>query len=69
MSERERRFLKAARENPSGIYNSKNRDLLPQIPQIANAKMMKSFNKALNNWSPDVRNRITDKDAEILMLQ
>ena len=29
MGAKERNFLKAARENPSGIYHSRNRDLLP----------------------------------------
>jgi hypothetical protein len=29
LGSKERNFLKAARENPSGIYHSKNRDLLP----------------------------------------
>ena len=31
--------------------------------------MAKKLNNALNQWSPDVRNRMSAKDAEILLLK
>lgn len=62
----ERQFLKYASTNPSGIYNGRNRDLLPQI---ANSKMMRKLNNALNQWSPDVRHRVSSKDADLLFLK